>query len=42
MCQYIALAADLDGTFAMARMRPCFQVAVEAATVVAAPSEGQL
>jgi len=30
------LAGDLDGTFAIARMQPCFQVAVKIATVVAA------
>ena len=40
MCQYFALAADLDGAFAMARMQPCFQVAVKIATVVAARPRG--
>jgi len=40
ICRYIALAADLDGTFAIARMRPCFQVAVKIATVVAARLKG--
>ena len=38
--RYIALAADLDGTFAMARMQPCFQVAVKIAAVVAARPGG--
>jgi len=38
--RYIALAADLDGTFAIARMRPCFQVAVTIATVAAARPRG--
>src|SRR5262249_29499785 len=36
ICRYIALAADLGGAFAIARMQPCFQVAVKIATVVAA------
>ena len=36
ICQYIAVAADLDGTFAIVRMQPCFQVAVKIATVAAA------
>ena len=38
--QYIALAADLDGTFAIARMQPCFQAAVKIATVAAARPRG--
>ena len=40
ICPSIALAADLDGTFAVARMRPCFQVAVQIAAVVAARPRG--
>ena len=40
ICRYIALAADPDGTFAIARMQPCFQVAVKIATVVAARLKG--
>ena len=40
--QYIALAADLDSTVAIARMQPCFQVAVQIATVVAAHPKGRL
>ena len=38
--RYIASAADLDGTFAMARMRPCFQGLVKIATVGAARARG--
>jgi hypothetical protein len=38
ICRRIALAADLDGTFAIAGMRPCFQVAVRIAAVLAALS----
>ena len=34
------LAVDPDGTFAMPRMQPWFQVAVKIATVVAAPPRG--
>src|SRR5262249_61520489 len=40
ICQYIAVAADLDGTFAIVRMQPCFQVTVKIATVVAARPRG--
>jgi hypothetical protein len=40
ICPCIAVAADLDGTFAVARMRPCFQVAVQIAAVVAARPGG--
>src|SRR5215467_6857335 len=40
ICQYLALAGDPDGTFAVARMQPCFQVAVKIATVVAARPGG--
>jgi hypothetical protein len=40
ICPCIAVAADLDGTFAMARMQPCFQVAVKIAAVVAARPRG--
>jgi hypothetical protein len=42
ICQYIAFAADPDGTFAIARMQPCFRVAVKIATVVAARPKGRL
>ena len=41
ICPCIALAADLDGTFAMARMQP-FPVAAKIATVVAARPRGRL
>jgi len=34
------LAGDLDGTFTIARMQPCFQVAVKIATVVPARPRG--
>jgi len=40
ICRCIALAADLDGSFAMARMRPCFQAAVKIAAVAAAGPGG--
>jgi hypothetical protein len=38
----IEAAADPDSTFAIARMRPCFQVSLKVATVVAARPEAAL